>query len=50
MGIARASPDSAHLGYYNINLANNVNAEFTAGSKSAMIKYTVNDSEIDKNF
>lgn len=50
MGIARNKPDSAHLGYYNIDLSNDVKVEFTAGSKSAMLKYTVNDTAANKDF
>ena len=47
IGIKRKTPDSAHLGYYNIDLYNNVNVEFTAGRRSAIIKYNL--TKLTKN-
>lgn len=47
IGIKRKTPDSAHLGYYKIDLYNNVNVEFTAGRRSAIIKYNL--TKLTKN-
>lgn len=49
-GIERRSPDSSHLGYYNIQLKNNVDIEFTSGKKTGYLKYTLQEINNDEDF